>query len=223
MKEKKRAAFYDLDGTLIDANIIHAYVHYALAVPKVRERLFRLTRLAFLSPSYAIAERMGRTLFNRWFYANYKDISYELLKITGWRIAKKVLAPRIFEVAQQRIKKGREMGLTQVIVSGSLDIVIEPLAQKLLIDHSITNRLEYTNGIATGKLLDPILTFEAKATAVQTFAEKHNIDLERSYAFGDSLSDLNMLEAVGFPATVNPDKKLRDIAAERNWPILKFV
>lgn len=219
----KRAAFYDLDGTLANSNIVYAYVYFALVLPKIRERLFRLGRLALLSPSYAIAEQIGRKFFNRYFYNNYKGISYQMLKLMGRRIANKALLPHIFNDARQRIEKGASMGLLQVIVSGSLDLLIEPLSKELGIDHYIANRLEYAGDRATGRLCEPILSDKAKAEAVCAFAEKHEIDLGASYAFGDSIADLPMLESVAFPCAVNPQRKLKKIALERNWPVLAFA
>lgn len=219
---KKRAAFYDVDGTLADSNIVSAYIYYILALPKLNERMIRFSRLLFASPLYSIAEKIGRKLFNRWFYSSYKDISYQMLKIMGRRVAQKAILPYIYPKAYQQLQKGEDMGLIQVLVTGSLDLVIEPLAKELGIKHYIANQLEYAHDKSTGKLRLPILSDEAKGDFVRDFAIKHNIDLTSSYAFGDAMSDLNMLEAVGFPCAVNPQRGLEKIAIERGWPILIF-
>jgi hypothetical protein len=63
---------------------------------------------------------------------------------------------------------------------------------------------------------------EAKAAAIGDLAESEGYDLDRSYAYSDSSTDLPMLEAVGHPYAVNPDRALRRAAAERGWPVLVF-
>ena len=221
-KEKKCGAFYDLDGTLFNSNIIYAYVYYALALPKIRHRFFRIASLLSLSPSFALTEMLSRSLFNKWFYRNYKGISFDFLELMSQHIAKKVMLPRLYPEAKKLLEKGKEMNLVQVVVSGSLDLIVKPLYKELEIDHYIANQLEYKQGEATGKLIPPILSDEAKAKAIQKFANENDIDLSRSYAFGDSLADLVMLESCGFPCAVNPKPKLLKIAKKRGWPILYF-
>jgi phosphoserine phosphatase len=63
---------------------------------------------------------------------------------------------------------------------------------------------------------------EGKAEAMRELAAEHGYDLATSYAYSDSMTDLPMLEAVGHPTAVNPDKALRKAAVERDWPIREF-
>jgi len=65
-----------------------------------------------------------------------------------------------------------------------------------------------------------VIAEREKQAAVIRYAREHNVDTARSKAYSDSFSDLPMLESVGLPAAVNPDRRLRRIARERNWPIL---
>jgi len=88
-------------------------------------------------------------------------------------------------------------------------------------DGAVGSTCEIVDGVYTGKALDPC--FGAyKATALRELAQREGIDLARSTAYSDSHTDLAFLEAVGNPVAVNPDKKLRTIARERNWPVLHF-
>jgi phosphoserine phosphatase len=74
----------------------------------------------------------------------------------------------------------------------------------------------YTGGI------DFYAYAENKAAAIGELAERRGYDLARSYAYSDSITDVHMLEAVGHPHVVNPDKELRKVARERGWPVLVF-
>ena len=222
-KSSRAAVFYDVDGTLVNSNIITAYLYYAMRLPKLTERMRRLSRAAMMAPVYAAAELTNRGLFNKLFYANYKGIPHERLRLMGREAAEKAFLPNTYREARKRIRKAREMGLTQVIVSGALDMIMEPFAKELGIDYVIANRLEFSDGKCTGKLIPPVLAGKEKQTAVERFAREHNIDLSRSYAFGDSRADLPMLESVGFPCVVNPGQELERIANERAWPVLNFA
>ena len=64
---------------------------------------------------------------------------------------------------------------------------------------------------------------EAKADCVRALAEREGYDLAECTAYSDSHTDLPFLEVVGHPVVVNPDRALRRIAAEREWPVLEFT
>lgn len=222
--ETSRAAvFYDIDNTLVDSRVIYAYLYFALRMPRISERVARLTRTALLSPVYAAAGALNRALFYRLFYASYKGMPLERLRLMGSDAVQKAILPHIYEEARRRIAKAQSMGLVQVLVSASPDFIVQPLAESLGIEHSICNELEYANGFATGKIVPPLLLGEDKARAVARFAREQRIDLLSSYAFADSLQDRQMLETVGFPSAVNAQPGLAEAARERGWPLLQFI
>ena len=98
--------------------------------------------------------------------------------------------------------------------------MVEPLAKHLGIDDIITNRLEFRDDVATGRLVPPLLVGANKVRMMQSYASKWEIDLTQSYGFSDSFSDYPMLAVVGRPAAVNPDRKLKRSARSFNWPVL---
>ena len=114
------------------------------------------------------------------------------------------------------------LGLRQVVVTGALDLSVIPLMKYLGIEDYVTNRLEFVNGVATGRLLPPVVAAATKASWIRTFAEREGLSLSDSYAYTDSMSDLPMLSVVGHPAAVNPDMRLRQTALHHDWPILNL-
>ena len=82
----------------------------------------------------------------------------------------------------------------------------------------VANRLELKAGIATGKLLKPVVAGPEKARLIREHARENGHDLDECYAFSDSYSDLPMLSVVGHPAAVNPDPRLRLLAKAYSWP-----
>jgi HAD superfamily hydrolase (TIGR01490 family) len=132
------------------------------------------------------------------------------------------LKPAIFPGAFELIEKSRSLGLRQVVVTGALDLSVTPLMKYLGIEDYVANRLEFVNGVATGRLLPPVLAAATKASWIRTFAEREGLSLSDSYAYTDSMSDLPMLSVVGHPAAVNPDMRLRQTALHHDWPILNL-
>jgi HAD superfamily phosphoserine phosphatase-like hydrolase len=120
------------------------------------------------------------------------------------------------------LTKSRSLGLRQVVITGALDIMVKPLMVHMGVDDFVANRLEFVNGLATGRLLPPVLASASKASWIRTYAEREGINLNDSFAYTDSMSDLPMLSVVGHPAAVNPDMRLRATALHHDWPILNL-
>ena len=132
-----------------------------------------------------------------------------------------IVDPLVYDEAVSLIEDHHLAGRDVIIVSTSGSEVVEPIGEMLGADEVVATRMEVEDGKYTGGI-----TFyayaEAKAAEVRRLAETHGYDLERSYAYSDSVTDVHMLEAVGHPYAVNPDKDLRRIARDRGWPILVF-
>jgi phosphoserine phosphatase len=94
------------------------------------------------------------------------------------------------------------------------------LAEYLEVDDFIANRLEFENGVATGKLAKPFIGGATKPIIMRDYAREHDIDLTNSWAYSDSYSDFAMLAVVGRPTACNPDRRLRRIARSYDWPVL---
>ena len=110
--------------------------------------------------------------------------------------------------------------MRQVLVTGALDLTVRPMAEHLGLDDYVTNRLEFVDGVATGRLLPPVMAAATKASWMRTYAERETLSLSDCYAYSDSMSDLPMLSIVGHPTAVNPDFRLRATARQHDWPVL---
>lgn len=215
------AAFFDLDKTIIARS-----TPLALGRSFFREGL--ISRTLMLKSLYAQLvyhlvgadeakmERMREeaTLLTKgWDQERVKQIVGEVLD--------EVITPLIYAEALELIHDHRAAGRLICIVSSSPTEVVEPLARMLGVDHWIATRPKVEDGKYTGEL-----EFYAygphKADAMRAFAEELDIDLAGSFAYSDSATDLPMLETVGNPVVVNPDKDLRRLAEERGWDIESF-
>jgi HAD superfamily hydrolase (TIGR01490 family) len=173
-------------------------------------------------PVFAVTDQYSRKVFNDLYFKRYKGQSEDRLRYFAQELFDGVIKPAVFPGTYELIDKSRKLGLRQVVITGALDLSVKPLMDHLGITEYVTNRLEFVNGVATGRLLPPLMAAATKASWIRTFAEREGISLSDSYAYTDSMSDLPMLSIVGHPAVVNPDMRLRQTALHHDWPILNL-
>jgi len=145
----------------------------------------------------------------------------------AWRLSaawfETMLRDYIAEGGRERIEWHQTQGHRVVIVSAATPYAVKPVAEALgLGDAYLATQLEVVNGHFTGQVLKPTCYGTGKVFLVQAYAADHGLDLAASYFYSDSHRDLPLLEAVGHPVAVNPNRKLARIAAERGWPMQRF-
>lgn len=142
------------------------------------------------------------------------------------RMAPDLLAgilPRIYPQMLDEVHSHQDAGRPAFIVSAASHGLVELLAQVLGFEGGIGTRYEVTpDGRLTGRIEEPFIYGEGKVEAMRQFAAEHGVDLERSWAYSDSASDLPMLRAVENPVAVNPDPELRGVAEREGWRIMRF-
>lgn len=216
------AAFYDLEGTLVSTNLIHTLGFYARNEPGLF-RSFKKSAATLLSlPLFAVTDQYSRKVFNDLYFKRYKGVKEDRLRYLADDLFFSVLKPAVFPGTYELLEKSRSLGLRQIVVTGALDVSVRPLMEHLGIKEYVANRLEFVNGVATGRLLPPVMAAATKASWMRVFAEREGISLSDSYAYTDSMSDLPMLSIVGHPAVINPDMRLRQTALHHDWPILNL-
>jgi HAD superfamily hydrolase (TIGR01490 family) len=213
-------AFYDLDGTLVSSNVVTQYAFYARHQPDRVRAARKTAKLLLLIPGLFVLDLYSRSLFNTFFYREYRGYAREWLESSAGLLFDRVLKLAIYPGAPALVAADRESGYRTVLLTGSLDFAIAPLAHHLGFDELIANRLVFREGIATGELAPPLLAGEVKAAAIRETCARYNIETACCKAYSDSVSDLPMLEAVGHPAAANPGRRLRRVALARGWPIL---
>ncbi|HJV03729.1 MAG TPA: HAD family hydrolase, partial [Actinomycetota bacterium] len=132
-----------------------------------------------------------------------------------------VVDPYIYQEALDLIALHQALGRRVYIVSSSPEEVVRPLAERLGVQEVIATRTETVDGRYTGNL-EFYCYRELKARRIVEVANEQEIDLGGSFAYSDSITDLPMLEAVGNPVAVNPDRELRRVAEQRGWRIRDF-
>lgn len=220
---QKTVAFFDVDGTLLKSTIVHCYIWMrSLQMPFFLKHLWLIGFLPKIV-YYLILDSISRTRFNQVFYRNYRGLEVAEMKAVSTEMFETYIRPKIFSEAVSQIQEHKEQGTAIVLVTGSLDFVVQPIADYLTVDAVLAPQLHEQGGQFTGELTTAPLIGEEKVKAMRNYADRHEVSLEASYAYGDSQSDLPMLECVGNPVVVNPGKALREKAIKSGWELHEWL
>jgi HAD superfamily hydrolase (TIGR01490 family) len=213
-------AFFDVEGVVLDATVVHFYAWLRGRTMPALDRALWLTTLGAKATGWLTTDRRSRASFNRAFYRQYRGLPADDLRDQARAALSDFILPRIQQAAVRRIRAHRARGDRVVFVTGALDFLVEPLEH--LCDELVAARLLQRRGAFTGELAEPPLSGDGRASLAARLAAEQSIDLSDCYAYGDSISDLPLLEIVGHPAAVNPDFRLAREARRRGWPMLEW-
>lgn len=222
MSQPIRAAFYDFDGTLASSNVVTRYAFFAKNHPSRIIAFLRYTKLLATVPFWIGLDIYSRRLFNQIFYREYRGFEEDWLRQQSEKMFDRDIIPKVYPGAESLLEADRKAGFRLVLVSGGLDFALAPAVRHFGFDDVICNRLVYQQGVATGEIAPPLLAEQEKLAAIERFCREYNVDTARSKAYSDSYSDVPMLEAVGLPVAVNPDRRLQRVASQRGWPIMNL-
>lgn len=218
---RRTAAFFDLDKTIIAKSSTLAFSRSFYQGGLINRRA--VLRSAYAQFVYLVGgadhdqmERMREYLSAMsagWDVAQVREIVAETLHT--------LINPLIYDEAATLIEDHHLSDRDVVIVSTSGSEVVEPIGALLGADRVLATRLVVAEGRYTGAI-DFYAYGPHKASAIRELAAEQGYDLAQCYAYSDSVTDVPMLEAVGHPYAVNPDKALRREAVDRGWPILVF-
>ncbi|MBV8956700.1 MAG: HAD-IB family hydrolase [Solirubrobacterales bacterium] len=221
-RHTRAAAFFDLDRTLMEGSSAFQFGRAAFRAGLIGRRQllsdawanvrFRL-RGSTDADTHALRERISRSLEG----TRVRDLE---------RLGADVLAgvlPRIYPQMLALAHEHQDEGRRVYIVTAAARELAETLARVLALDGAIGSQFsEVRDGVYTGRPAGLFIYGRQKALAMIQLAEHDGIDLSASYAYSDSVSDLPMLETVGHPVAVNPDRELAQRAGERGWQVLRF-
>jgi HAD superfamily hydrolase (TIGR01490 family) len=216
------AAFFDLDKTLISRSSTLAFGP-------------SFYRHGLISRGDMVRGALAQLLF-RMSGANHGRMEKIKQQVSeacrGWqaeRVAEivarhldELILPYVYAEARRLVCEHRGAGQDVVIVSTSGHEVVAPIGALLGAVSVIATRMRIADGRYTGEM-DFYAYGEAKASEVRALAAQRGYSLPHCYAYSDSVTDLPMLEVVGYPRVVNPDRALRRIALARGWPVLSFA
>lgn len=216
-----RVAFFDIDRTVLRGNSQSALAAY----------LFLKGFYSFKSVFFFVLWALGN-LLNVSIISNrrVREVCYSVFsgKPTSdidsllAEFCEKHISSQISIQAAREIEALKKEDVKIVFISATLQPIGEAVSRLLEGDYCFCTRLKNENGY-DGTILGDVVEGVVKRNIAINFSTCNNIDLKSSFAYGDSMSDIDMLELVGYPIVVNPDKKLRKQAVQRKWRIESWL
>ena len=225
--KKNSVALFDFDGTLFNGHIWEAVMKYSAG-----HRYRFPTALGYLVshiPLYPLNKFKlvsDETFFNRW----GKDLAFivgglkrEEVSNLFRGLAEDQVLNRLRPDMIRVLRRHQSQGRIVVLVSGAFRELLEVVGQRLGVFHVVGTKLEMLNGEYTGEIISPVCFGINKVSLFKEFINsiRLEIDFSSSFAYADNISDTPMLEMVGNPVAVYPDRKLRRLARQRGWQLIE--
>lgn len=223
---ESKVALFDFDGTLVETNLCFGLTKHHLKTKEnlgptfwcLFSHLFLILfwRIGFISTE-KYCQRWGQDLA-----AMLRGIKTERAKEIFTKVSQEYLLPCLRKKVWERLKAHQEEGFLTVLISGSFQEILKIIAEHLNIDFVIGTELEVVEDRFSGKIIPPPCFGRQKAEKVKKFLSGNGfkINFKKSFAYSDSSIDLPLLELVGNPVAVEPDKKLLKIAKNKGWQII---
>lgn len=216
------AAFFDVDNTIMRG----ASVFY-LGRGLYRRGYFEtgeLARMAWAQAQFLLgAENMEHMDEARSFALTFiQGRSVTKLTALTEEIFESVMANKVWPGTLALTQDHLEQGQRVWLVTAAPVEIATVVAKKLGLTAAMGTVAEHVDGVYTGRLVGEVLHGQAKAEAVTALAAREGLDLSRCAAYSDSSNDIPMLELVGDPCAVNPDRELRAYARERGWRVRDY-
>ncbi len=218
----RTAAFFDLDKTLISRSSTLAFSR-----PFYEHGLISRSAMIRGELAQAVFQRMGAG------QGRMERIRVQASRVCrGWPVdevreivrdnLEAIIVPHLYDEAWALVDSHHAAGRDVIVVSASGHEVVDPIGALLGADTVIATQMVIADGRYTGEVAFYAFGV-AKAAQIRELAANRGYALDGCYAYSDSITDLPMLEAVGHPTAVNPDRALRRAAARRGWPIRDFT
>lgn len=218
---RRWSAFFDVDGTLISIKSMFSFLDFLVEQlnwqDDARYREYRRNLQAM------IEQEQPREAINRYYYRIYEGLEVARVERLGraWYARVRRNDRLLYGRMLDELRWHQRQGASTVLLSGSFQALLAPLAEELGIDSVLAAPLETRDGHYTGNLLGEPTIGQGKARRLREYSQQQGLNASHCYAYGDDVSDLPMLEAVGHPCMVNPGPSERAICQARQWPIIQ--
>jgi putative phosphoserine phosphatase/1-acylglycerol-3-phosphate O-acyltransferase len=212
-------AFFDFDGTVISGYSAFAFIEEQIKRGHLSPR--ELVELLGAMASFGLG-KMGFSAMMLGMAQFLRGVREDSYAAFGRELFESHIARQIYPESRALVEAHLRKGHTVAIISSATPYQVEPAAHDLNIEHVLCTRLEVQKGMFTGAVVRPTCFGPGKVTAAESLVEKYGVDLDQSFFYSDSDDDIQLLERVGNPRPLNPNKKLLAIAEHRGWPVRRF-
>ena len=217
-RSTRPAALFRLEGPLSPRPTLTAAAWMAMNARRVRARVLGLSSLALAAP-LALRDP-GRATKMAW--SMLEGMTEDRLIVLGEIYADEHIRPALSSVGVELVERCRDQGQRLVLLSDNLDVIAKPVAAHLGFDAVIANTMELdSHGRATGELRPPVLGPALGGRPLHARLAELGVDLRAACAYGSGHHDSVLLGAVALPCAVTPDRELRRMARDLDWPVVE--
>lgn len=219
MSDRRRAALFDMDRTLVRVETASLYVRYQRAIgeAQLKDSLQVAWWVLLYTFNLIDAPRVAAKAVSQ--LAGMSETAMSA-RCDDW--FQSYVARHVSDAARAAVRRHRDRGDLLAIATGASPYAARPLARMLQIPHVLASEIEVAEGMFTGRPVLPLCYGDGKVARARALLEAGGIELGDATFYSDSITDLPLLEAVGEPVVVNPDPRLMRIARQRGWPIERW-
>ncbi|MEW6553126.1 MAG: HAD-IB family hydrolase [Actinomycetota bacterium] len=209
-------AFFDLDYTLLDGANGNLVVKYMVKTRRMGvDAIWKAVKFTVL---YRL-DRLPREEVYRWTFRECGKYSMDELISMLDESYEQYIMPRLLREGIDRVREHKKKGHTVVIATAAGEYMSEKVRVQVGADDKIAAIAAVRDGRLTDEVEMPMPFAEGKEILARRYADARGVSLADCWFYSDSLTDMPLLEAVGHPVAVNPQRALRRIAEERRWPV----
>lgn len=211
------AAFIRAEGVLLDRASVTCAAWLAVNSQQPHERAVRLGGVALSLPLFLGGDPSSGL---RLAWAALRGTSEDRIEVLGQEYWEEKLFPRLSRLGADLCERARAAGHHLVVVTDLPEPIARHLGRHLRAEGLVCNHLEARDAVLTGRLLDPLAS-RFGGELLRDYAEKNDYDLGRCIAYGAAVGDAVLLSAIGRPCAVTPDRALRRMARDLDWPVVE--
>jgi len=213
---RPEVVFFDCDHTVIDTDCEWTWINMLADMGRVPEH-YRAKQQHYieLHAKGQTPEEEYLEFILREFVGQSPDTMQQLAQ----KNFEKYIQNKIFPAANVAIKYHQQQEIPVVLLSGSTRVMVTPIAQAIGFDDIACTELELVDGTYTGGIVGPFCIRDGKLKRGLNYCQHHNLNFKNAMYYGDSISDIQIFEKIGYPVAVNPNSELRKIAGKKHWTI----
>ncbi len=212
-------AIFDFDGTVISGFSATVFIREQIRRGDISAREFLELVAAMTSFGMGNLGFSGMMVINAQFMRGLREQTY---RDVGEELYQNQIARLVYPESRALVEAHQKKGHTVAIVSSATPYQVEPAASDLGIDHVMCTQLVVEDGEFTGDVVRPTCFGQGKVDAAEDLAAEVDADLSQSFFYSDSYDDIELLEHIGNPVALNPNKKLAARARQKRWPSADF-
>lgn len=215
--QQSQLVFVDIDGTLVSPPTVWYFFRFCLKNKIIPKRSFLYATYQFLRNHF---NRFNHTQAVTHWLSLMNGLEASVFKKYCEQTFEEEIRQKFIPTMLNKIEEHQQQGDLIIIISSTIQCFAETICELLKLDDYSSLEVILNNNRLTHEVIKPMPYHQGKVYYAEQHAKKFNLDLQHAFFYSDSISDLPLLERVGHPVAINPDRYLRKKAIQQNWLII---